>query len=205
MEVSIELKNIRKKYNEILVIDDFSFRLKRGERVILVGPNACGKTTLLKIIAGIVKPDAGHVTVNGIVSMVFQEDLLIPWMKVKDNIGLLLRLKGVKDVEEEVNRVAKLLNIKDYLNFKINEISGGTVRKVNIARALTLKPDILLLDEPFIELDEESRRGIMDILDEVKEEMTMVITTHYPEEFYNLANKVYFLTPKPMRIKEVKE
>ncbi|MBI2183397.1 MAG: ATP-binding cassette domain-containing protein [Thaumarchaeota archaeon] len=208
MAERLELIDVRKSFNGKAVLDGVTLAVPVGKSVMIIGPNACGKTTLLKIMAGLLKPDSGQVSVNGVVSLVFQEDLMVPWMSLEGNIGLFLKLMGREknDVAKMVGDVASMLGISEYVSLKPREVSGGTLRKAAIARALTLKPDILLLDEPLIELDSDSRQSVIGLLENLRrnEKMSMFITTHYPEELESMVDTVYYLTEKPTRVKQSK-
>ena len=202
----MELTEARKSFGRNIVLDGISFKVHEGRSIMIIGPNACGKTTLLKIVAGILKPDSGQVRVHGTTSIVFQEDLLAPWMTLRENIGLLLSLKGApqSEVRGAVEEVSQMLGIQEYVHLRPKEASGGTLRKAAIARALTLQPDLLLLDEPLIELDSDSRQTVVRLLEELRRRyrLTMIMTTHYPEELTSLVDEIHWLTQRPTRIRE---
>ena len=206
METRVELTEVRKNFGSNIVLDGVSLRVQEGRSAMIIGPNACGKTTLLKIIAGILKPDSGQVRVNGTISIVFQEDLMAPWMTIRENIGLLQNLKGMErdHIRRAVEEVSQALGIHEYIHLRPKEASGGTLRKASIARALTLQPDILLLDEPLVELDSESRQTVLRLLEDLRRRygLTMIMTTHYPEELTPLVDEVHWLTQRPTRIRE---
>jgi NitT/TauT family transport system ATP-binding protein len=207
MEKRLELIDIRKGFDGRIVLDGISLNVTDKKSAMIIGPNACGKTTLLKIIADLLKPDSGKVYVNGTTSMVFQEDVIIPWMSIKDNVGIFLKLMGKdqNEIDEVVRVVMSELGIFEYYHFKPREVSGGTLRKAAIARALTLHPDILLLDEPLIELDSSSRESVIRLLQELRSKgVSMIITTHYPEELESIVDEVHFLAGKPSRIRETR-
>ena len=203
----IEVKDVYKSFGDDLVLNGISLKVNKGEIVGIAGPNGCGKTTLLRIIAGVEKADSGDVRVNGKVGVVPQENVLLPWFTIGDNIGLGLKFKGLKkeEIESRVSDVAKLLGIEDYLKTYPRRVSGGIARKTSIARALVLNPDILLLDEPYTGLDLKSVSNLQELLRKINEEreVTMLIISHQLAELVNIANRIYVFSHKPARIKAI--
>ncbi len=199
---AIIAEEVVKNYGGERVLAGLSIRVKVGESIGIVGPNGCGKTTFLKILAGLMEPDMGRVVVRGSRAIVFQDNLLLPWMNVKDNISLGLKLKGYPPnlIEERVKAVSTLLGIEEYLEKYPSKISGGTARKAAIARALVLKPDILLLDEPYTGLDEKSIRSLKEALNRLRGKVTMVIVSHQLDELKENIDRVYVLSHKPTRV-----
>jgi len=204
MEMRLVAKGIVKYYKELKVLDGIDLTIGIRESIGLYGPNACGKTTLLKILADIVKPEEGEIVRFGTVSMVFQDDKMIPWMDLVNNVAILLRLKGVnksKALKEALEKL-KQLEIDKYSKMKPSQLSGGTIRKASIARALTLDPDILLLDEPFTGIDESSRSSIKDLIRSLinDHKISIVLTSHYIDDFKDLVDKILFMSRSPARI-----
>lgn len=198
----ISVKSLRKSFGNELVVDDVSFSVRRGETLAIVGPNGAGKTTILRMIAGLVEPDGGVIEVRGKVSMVHQENLLLPWRNLRYNIGLGLKFSGMQEEERDriVEEVADVMGIREYLDMSPWKVSGGTARKAAIARALVMRPDVLLLDEPFTGLDVDSRKSLFSTLMKLKPRVTMVLVTHNMEEVNMLANRMLILTPRPARV-----
>ena len=198
----IAVKSLKKSFDNEPVVDEVSFSVRKGETLAIVGPNGAGKTTILRMIAGLIEPDQGVIEVRGRVSMVPQENLLLPWRSLRYNIGLGLKFSGIPEKERNfvVEEVADIMGIKEYLEMNPWKVSGGTARKAAIARALAIKPDVLLLDEPFTGLDIDSRKSLFLTLIKLKPRITMILVTHNMEEVNMLANRVLILTPRPARV-----
>ncbi|ABM81275.1 ABC transporter ATP-binding protein [Hyperthermus butylicus] len=205
-ETVVEATDVWKSFNGITVLAGVSVYARRGEVVGIVGPNGCGKTTLLRIIAGLEKPDRGRVFVKGRVLLVFQENLLLPWRRLRDNIALGLLYRGVsrRKAMEIVESVAGMLGIVEHLDKYPGEVSGGTARKAAIARMLVLGPDILLLDEPLAGLDVESRRSLGEAIRRIAASgKTVILVDHNLDEASRIADRVYVLTNPPTRVEAV--
>ncbi|MEN8435663.1 ABC transporter ATP-binding protein [Clostridium septicum] len=211
MEV-IRFKNIKKSYEKgRVIIDDLSFTIESGEFVTLVGKSGCGKTTLLKLINGIIKADEGNVIVEGKeisqwdiielrrnIGYVIQQIGLFPHMSIGDNIAYVLNIK--KTSKEEVDkRVRELINIvgisEDYLKKYPRELSGGQKQRIGVARALASNPDIILMDEPFGAIDEITRKSLQEEIKKIHKELkkTIIFVTHDIEEALKLGTKVVVL------------
>jgi NitT/TauT family transport system ATP-binding protein len=201
-DLMIAVKSLKKSFDNEPVVDEVSFSVRKGETLAIVGPNGAGKTTILRMIAGLIEPDQGVIEVRGRVSMVPQENLLLPWRSLRYNIGLGLKFSGMPEKERNfvVEEVADIMGIKEYLEMNPWKVSGGTARKAAIARALAIKPDVLLLDEPFTGLDIDSRKSLFLTLIKLKPRITMILVTHNMEEVNMLANRVLILTPRPARV-----
>lgn len=203
----ISLKNITKKYGNLLVLHDFNIDIDDGKIICLFGPSGCGKTTLLNIIAGLIKYDEGNVL--GIddkrISYIFQETRLLPWSTIEDNIIFVLRDKYNKDdaikIARDYLRFVELLEYKDYYP---HQLSGGMKQRVSIARAFAYESEILLMDEPFKGLDIELKRNLINIFLSLwkKNNKTVVFVTHDIDEALLISNTVYVLGGKPSNIKE---
>ncbi len=204
METVIEAVNIKKSYNGLKVLKQVSIKLEKGEVVAIAGPNGCGKTTFLKILSGIENPDSGKLYVRGKISLIPQDNLLFPWFNVRKNISLGLKFKGVKKEiqESKVKEISEKLGITSYLKEYPLRLSGGTAKKVAIARALVLDPDILLLDEPFAGLDIESVATLKNsILMLKKSGISMIIVSHQLDELIEMADRIYFFSHRPATVK----
>ncbi len=205
MEI-IKVERVVKYFDNQKILENITLTVNKGESIGIVGPNGCGKTTLLKIIYGLLRPDKGKVLVNGKMGYVPQEDLLLPWKKIKENIILSLKLKKVdrKTIEEKLALVSSLFALEDHLDKYPREVSGGTARKTAIARALVNDPEILLLDEPFTGLDISSVETLINSLKKLKFlGVTIVIVSHQLKELEKIVDRIYYLTYKPARISEV--
>ena len=203
----IRIESVTKRFGGELVLNGVSVAVNRGEVVGVVGPNGCGKTTLLRIIAGIERPDEGTVEVRGRIGLVPQDDILLPWATLESNIGLGLKFRGVggDELRRRVREVSRLLGIEEHLYKYPRQVSGGTARKASIARALVLEPDVLLLDEPYTGLDAFSISSLQTILKKLNREygVTMLVVSHQLGELTSIADRIYVLSHKPSRVKAI--
>jgi len=204
MAGKIVISDLWKSFNGKPILSDISIEVYEREKVGIVGPNGTGKTTLLRIIAGLEDFDSGEVDVSGEIAMVFQEDILLPWMTAYENIELGLKYRGVNKKERmrKIYEISKSLGIMEYLNYYPSMLSGGTRRKISIARALVLKPDILLLDEPFVGIDIPTLRGLINTLKELpdKFDITLLIVSHQFTELARVVDKLYVFGGAPAKI-----
>ena len=203
--LALRVKNVYKSFDSHLVLSGVSLEARRGEVAAIVGPNGSGKTTLLRIIAGLEKPDSGKVELYGKPLLVFQENLLLPWKKIRDNIALGLVYAGMArgEIEQRVKEVAKLLGLEEHLDKYPWQVSGGTARKAAIARILVLDPDILLLDEPLAGLDIGTRRALLERITSIAHERgkTVIVVDHSVESVAPYVDKIYIVSYPPARIK----
>jgi len=185
-DVVVRFSHVSKSFGKLKVLDDLNFEIKKGERILIFGPTGIGKTTILKMIAGILKPDKGSVEVKGTVGYVFQEPRLLPWKTAVENINLVLSDK--KKAMEWLEKVG----LKGFENHYPNSLSGGMKQKVALARALAIEPQILLLDEPLSGLDFRARDETLSLLDKIlsANKSTVVYVTHNMKEVSNFTNKV---------------
>ncbi len=206
-DITLKARGIWKSFNGLTVLAGVSLSVRRGEVVAIVGPNGSGKTTLLRILAGLEAPDKGEVEARGVVKIVFQDNLLLPWKRLRENIalGLLYRRIPRREIARRVEWAARLLNFVEHLDKYPWEVSGGTARKAAIARVLVLDPDILLLDEPLAGLDVATRRSLMESLYNVakREGKTVVVVDHNFEVVSEYSDRVYVLSHPPARIEAV--
>ena len=205
-EVSLELKEIKKSFTEgEAVLDNISLEISKGEFITLLGSSGCGKTTTLRIIAGLEQPDAGSVWLDGRevtglepnqrdVNTVFQNYALFPHMNVAENIGYGLKLKKVpkSEMRKKVSRMLELVQLEGYEKRKPSELSGGQKQRVAIARALVNNPKILLLDEPLGALDLQLRRAMQIELKHLQKKLgiTFIYITHDQEEAINMSDRI---------------
>ena len=213
MNKIIELKEINKKYynkkGELTAIEDISFSVFEGEYVAIVGPSGCGKSTLLNIIGNIDKKSGGKIILNKDtkIGYMLQEDSLFPWLTILDNclIGLKIR-KELTD--ERVNYVKELLKeygLKEFMDSYPSSLSGGMRQRVALIRTLALKPDILLLDEPFSALDYQTRLAVSDDVYKIIKNTgkTVIMITHDIAEAISMADRVIVLTERPAKVKQI--
>jgi ABC-type nitrate/sulfonate/bicarbonate transport system ATPase subunit len=200
----------------IPVIDAVSFTVDAGDFVCLLGPNGCGKTTLLRIIGGIEPATRGRVTLDGEaivahrpharkVGVVFQEDRLLPWKTVRDNVALVLRPLDLPAGERaaRVARYLSLVGLDGFEDYYPGRVSGGMRQRAAIARALAIEPDVLLMDEPFGALDAQNRRIMQREVRRIWRETgrTIVFVTHAIEEAVEIGTTLVMLSARPARIR----
>ncbi|NAY89515.1 MAG: ATP-binding cassette domain-containing protein [Desulfurococcales archaeon] len=209
MDELVSVKNISKAFGNELIISDVSFTLHKGEALGLVGPNGAGKSTMLRIIAGLVKPDKGDVRVNGRLGYTPQENLLLPWFNLKENILLPARLLKIdkREAERMLRELSEALGVSEHLEKKVREVSGGTARKAALARSLITSPDILLLDEPYVGLDVDSVKSLQKSLMNLRKEtgIGMIIVSHQLDEMREISDRALVLSYRPARVvREIK-
>lgn len=216
-EVSLELKEIKKSFTEgEAVLDNISLEISKGEFITLLGSSGCGKTTTLRIIAGLEQPDAGSVWLDGRevtglepnqrdVNTVFQNYALFPHMNVAENIGYGLKLRKVPrgEIKKKVAQMLELVQLEGYEKRKPSELSGGQKQRVAIARALVNNPKVLLLDEPLGALDLQLRRAMQIELKHLQKKLgiTFIYITHDQEEAINMSDRIAVM--KDGRIEQI--
>ncbi len=218
----ISIRRLRKTFSlegkPFDVFRDLNLQIESGQSIAIVGPSGCGKTTLLRILAGLETPDAGDVVIDGQEvhgmsrerAVIFQEPRLLPWLTVLENVSFSLDVQGVprKQARARAKEAIELVGLGHCEQALPNQLSGGMAQRVGIARALTIQPEILLLDEPLGALDAMTKITMQEELARIRdvEKMTMVLVTHDLEEAIYLADRVIIL-PKikgdPIRIIEV--
>ncbi len=219
----IEVRGVRKVYRPdtgappVEALRDVNLCVEAGEFVAIVGPSGCGKSTLLEIVAGLQSPTAGEVLVLGEpvrrprteVGIVFQEDSTFPWLTTLDNVKFGLRARGVpsREQEERARQVIQLVGLAGFERHYPRELSGGMRQRVAIARTLALRPQILLMDEPFGALDAQTRLVLGNELLRIWQEVgaTILFVTHDLIEALRLADRVVLMTRRPGRIKRTVE
>ena len=185
----ITIDRLTLSYGSQQVLKDCSLRVETGSRVALMGPSGCGKTSLINVIAGLLTPDSGKVSVNGKVSYVFQEPALFPWLTAMDNINVVL-----SDGPETLPRAEQLLEavgLSDCRDKYPHQLSGGQKQRIAICRALAYGGDILLLDEPLKGLDADTRDQVSALLRQEWTGKTLLLVTHDPSEAESLCDRVY--------------
>lgn len=211
-DVNVEYSTDR---GTIKAMEDVSLRIDEGEFVCLLGPSGCGKSTFLNIVAGFLKPTTGKVTLDGKEiekpgkerGVVFQEHALFPWLSVEDNIRFGLKIKNMQKQQQEtlVDKYLKMMGLANFRKCFPKELSGGMKQRTAIARAMANEPKILLMDEPYSALDEQTRRNLQDELSKIWQEThkTIMFITHSIDEALILANKIVVMTPSPGRIYKI--
>lgn len=216
-ESSLVINHLNKTFNvdgnTVDILKDINLDIKKGEFITIVGHSGCGKSTLLKIIAGLVGYDNGEIIRNGSAlsgpntdcGMVFQEHRLLPWLKIKDNIGFGLSKKNKSEWKEKVKRQIQLVKLEGFENAYPSQLSGGMSQRAAIARGLVTNPEILLLDEPLGALDALTRVQMQKELLRIWKEKgtTMIMVTHDIDEAVYLANRVIVMSARPGEIKDI--
>jgi NitT/TauT family transport system ATP-binding protein len=210
----LEVRNLRKEFDGSVVLDNISFRVPEGQFLCIIGRSGCGKTTLLRLIAGLERPTSGEILwkgeplkgLDGSVGFVFQEYALFPWRTAEKNIEFGLEIKGIPKEERKriVDHYIELVGLKDARKKYPRELSGGMRQRVAIARVLAVDPEILLMDEPFGALDAQTRNLMQTELLRIweREHKTVLFVTHSVDEALFLADRVIVLSMPPAKIKE---
>jgi len=204
----LDVTNLRKTYGQLVAVEDVSFVLRRGELIGLLGPNGAGKTTTVAIIAGLLRPDAGVVRIDGEplngdadprkrrIGLVPQDLALYDELSAEANLqffGALFGLSG-RSAEAAIDAAMSLVGLSERLRDRVGTYSGGMKRRLNLAAGLLHDPDILLLDEPTVGVDPQSRNAIFENLEELKRRgKALLYTTHYMEEAERLADRIVII------------
>ena len=212
----VEVRGVAKVYdNGLEALRDVNLSFPKGQLSTLLGPSGCGKTTLLKIIAGLLPRSGGEVLVNGKSvngpgperAFVFQDFALLPWASVLRNVGFGLELRGVARPEREelARKYIAEVGLKGFEDRYPNQLSGGMRQRVGLARALTVDADIILMDEPFSSVDEQTRRKFQeDLLDLLRHhQKTVIFVTHSIEEAAYLSDQIALLSPRPGTVSRI--
>jgi NitT/TauT family transport system ATP-binding protein len=199
----------------VLALSDIDFEVRDNEFITVIGPSGCGKTTLLRIIAGLIPYDQGEVTIDGRPvtgpgperAVVFQNFALMPWADIMTNVSFGLEIRGTpkEQCRATAKELIKLVGLEGFERRLPKELSGGMQQRVGLARALAVNPQILLMDEPFGALDEQTRRLLQEELLSLweRERKTVVFITHSMDEAVMLGDRVMLMTPRPGRVKEM--
>jgi len=203
----VSLQNVCKRFGDKLVLDEISLDIQAGEFISLIGPSGCGKSTLLRLIANLTDVSSGALTSSSALdreaslSYVFQEPTLLPWLTVAKNVELPLRISGIAQAERSAisERLLKSVGLSEAADFYPRQLSGGMKMRVSIARALSVSPSLLLLDEPFGALDEMTRDALNEELLRIREEntWTAMFVTHSVSEAVFLSSRIIVLSANP--------
>jgi NitT/TauT family transport system ATP-binding protein len=215
--VKLAVQGLTKKYNSLEVLRSISADVGRGEFVSIVGPSGCGKTTFLRIVGGLEKANGGEVRLDGRVldgpgsdrGFVFQQDNLLPWRTILANTEIGPEIGGYRNAEQRAKtmRLLKLVGLAGFENYYPRQLSGGMRQRVNLARALAVDPDLLLMDEPFSALDAQTREIMQTELLRIWEEgrKTVLFVTHQIDEAVYLSDRIFVFARRPGRINEIVE
>ena len=213
-EVKVKVDHMTKKFGDLLVLDDVSFEEKKGEFLCIVGPTGCGKTTFLNCITKLYEPTGGEILINGEpvnlkkhnVAYIFQEYSTMSWLTVEENVAFGLKMKKLPKevIDREVGEVLDMVGLTQYKDYYPAELSTSMLQRVVIARAFAVKPELLLMDEPYGQLDVELRFKLEDELLNLwkKTGTTVIFITHNIEEAVYLSENILVLTNKPTTIKQ---
>lgn len=211
--ILINISNLSKTYHtptkEVLALEDINLDVYHGEILGIVGSSGCGKSTLLNILTNLDKPDKGIIRANKkiVIGYMMQNDALLPWLSVYDNAILGLKLKKIltKENIEYVNTLLKKYGLYDFKDEYPSSLSGGMRQRLSLIRTLAIRPNILLLDEPFSKLDIDSRITISDDVYKIIRELkiTTILISHDIGEAVSLSDRVVVLTQRPGKIKKI--
>ena len=211
----LAIEKLAKAYDDVEALRDVSLSVDDGEFVSIVGPSGCGKSTLMEIVGGLIAPSGGEITIGGnrvegtdpSVGIVFQQESAFPWRTVAENVGFGLEMTGVAAAERE-QRVADMIGLVGLGGFEDrypSELSGGMRQRVAIARTLVMEPQIILMDEPFGALDEQTRLILGEELLRIREatNATVLFITHSFDEALLLSDRIVVMTARPGRVKKI--
>jgi NitT/TauT family transport system ATP-binding protein len=217
----LEVENVSQRFNTakgtLTAVEAISFSVRKGEFLAIIGPSGCGKSTLFNMIGGLLGGYEGEIRVGGIpvrgprktIGMVFQEESTFPWRTVVDNVAFPMEAAGVAKAErlERARNFVSLVGLGGFEQHYPSALSGGMRQRVSIARTLAAEPNILLMDEPFAALDEQTRMLLGDKLLQIQQSLskTALLITHSISEAVQLADRVLIMTYRPGRVKRVVE
>ncbi len=209
----VVVKNLTKSFGDLLVLDDISFSVKSGEFLCIVGPTGCGKTTFLNTLTKIIPANKGEILIDGEVvdpkkhdlAYIIQEYSTMPWLTVEQNIAYGLQIKKMDKevIKERVEEAIDMVSLQEFRNFYPSELSASMLQRVVIARAFATQPAVLLMDEPYGQLDLNLKYKLEDELLKLwkKTKTTVIFITHNIEEAVYLSDRILILTNKPTHIK----
>ena len=214
-EILVKVSHMTKKFGDLLVLNDISFDVRKGEFMCVVGPTGCGKTTFLNCLTklGVYQLTSGEILINGEpvdlekhnVAYIFQEYSSFPWYTVEENIayGLKVKKRPKAEIQAAVEEMLEMVGLKEYRSYYPDQLSASMLQRVSIARAFAVKPELLLMDEPYGQLDNELRYKLEDELIKLWQHTgtTVIFITHNIEEAVYLSEKILVLTNKPTTIK----
>lgn len=216
-KTKIEVRNLTKRFGELLVLDEISFNVGEGEFLSIVGPTGCGKTTFLNTLSKLIPSTAGDIFIDGEIadpkkhhlSFVFQEPTCMPWRTVRENVAYGMEVKHVPkaEMEKKLDQILGMVGLANCADLYPNQVSASMLQRIAVARAFAVNPDLLLMDEPYGQLDVKLRYYLEDELVRLWEHLksTVIFVTHNIEEAVYVSERILILSNKPARIKaEVK-
>ncbi len=212
--MKVKVSNMTKCFGDLCVLDNISFDVPEGEFLCIVGPTGCGKTTFLNSLTKLYELTAGEILVNGEpvdlkkhnLAYIFQEYSTMPWLKVEENVRFGLEIKGLpeSEIRKRADEVINMVGLEPFRNYYPKQLSASMLQRVVIARAFAVRPELLLMDEPYGQLDLDLRFKLEDELIRLWEKTgtTVIFITHNIEEAVYLGQRILVLTNKPTKIKE---
>ena len=215
-EAKVKVRSLTKSFGDLLVLDDISFDIKKGDFVCIVGPTGCGKTTFLNLLVKLIEPTSGEILIDGEpadpkkhnMAFVFQEPSAYPWLTVEENIQYGLKIKKIPKnvIAERTEEILDILGLQEVRKIYPHQLSASIEQRVVIGRAFALHPDLLLMDEPYAQMDIKMRYYLEDQVIKLwqKTGSTVLFITHNIEEAIYLSEKCLILSNKPTTVKEEK-
>jgi len=206
--MKLEIKNLVKKFNSVVAVDNISFKIEKNKTLGLLGPNGCGKTTSIGMMLGLITPTAGQIFINEIklepknrIEILSLMNFASPYIElpkkltVKQNLEIYARLYGVEKISDRISEMTEDLNLKDFLNKKTGELSSGQKNRVSLAKSLINKPKLLYLDEPTASLDPDVGDFVREYLEDYKKknELTMLLASHNMKEVERLCDNIVMM------------
>ena len=206
--MKLEIRNLVKKFNSTIAVNNISFEIKKNKTLGLLGPNGCGKTTSIGMMLGLITPTSGHILIDGIrlepknrIELLSLMNFASPYIElpkkltVKQNLEIYARLYAVKNIAERIAEMSEDLNLKNFLNRKTGELSSGQKNRVSLAKSLINKPKLLFLDEPTASLDPDVGDFVREYLENYKKnnELTMLLASHNMKEVERLCNSIVMM------------
>ncbi|MDC0618969.1 ABC transporter ATP-binding protein [Pelagibacteraceae bacterium] len=206
--MKLEIKNLVKKFNSIIAVNNISFKIEKNKTLGLLGPNGCGKTTSIGMMLGLITPTSGQIFINEIslipknrIALLSSMNFASPYIElpkklsVKQNLEIYARLYGVEKISDRISEMAEDLNLKDFLNKKTGELSSGQKNRVSLAKSLINKPKLLFLDEPTASLDPDVGDFVREYLEKYKKknELTMLLASHNMKEVERLCDNIVMM------------
>ena len=206
--MKLEVKNLVKKFNSTIAVNNISFEIKKNKTIGLLGPNGCGKTTSIGMMLGLITPSSGEISIDGIsfepknrIKLLSEMNFASPYIElpkkltVKQNLEIYARLYGVENISDRISEMVEDLNLKNFLNKKTGELSSGQKNRVSLAKSLINKPRLLFLDEPTASLDPDIGDFVRGYLEKYKNnnELTMLLASHNMKEVERLCDSVVMM------------
>lgn len=213
-EIKIRVNNLTKRFGDLTVLDGINFTIKKGELLAIVGPTGCGKTTFLNCLSKLMPTTEGDILIDGEVAnpkkhniaYVFQEPTCLPWRTVRENVAYGMEVKGVPKSEREKRAadIMDLVGLTSCADLYPNQVSASMMQRIAVSRAFAVNPDLLLMDEPYGQLDVKLRFYLEDELVNLWQKLnsTILFVTHNIEEAVYIAERILVLTNKPTKVKE---